>query len=790
MFKLSFKIALRNLWRNKTSSLINISGLAIGLTSCMLLLLYVSYEWNFDKQGKNIANVYQVLINFKAADGEFRGTGLSTPSIIGPSLKQEYPGVQAMSRLTWGEEGLIANGMKSFKKKHRFADADLLNIFDYNFISGDARTALSAPNNIILTESTAKLLFGTADVLNRSVKFDNKIDLKITGVIKDLPENSSTDFAYLMPWQLYESLHEWAKSTNWTNNNFITLVKLAPSADAGTINKTFNGIIRKHAPDAISYPFLFPFSKLHLYGTFTKGISTGGKIEQVRLFMGLAFGVLLIACINFMNMATAKSEKRAKEVGVKKTIGATRGSLISQFLIESLVSAFCSSIMAIVLVEVCLPLFNNLLGIKMLVNYSDPYLWISLIGITVFTGVVAGSYPAFYLSSFSPLQILKKKSLGRGILTISLRQVLVVVQFSFAVILIIATTVIYKQVQFIKNRPIGYEINQLVELPQDGELTDKFVLLKDRLLKSGAITSICQLSGSMSNNDSNFWGLEWPGSNEEDRHAVFNQLSVTYDFVKTTGVKLIEGRDFSPHFRSDTAAVLVSSAAVKRMNLIHPVGQIVKYMGQKCTIVGVIEDFIWGSPFKSNDPLVVAFSSRQRGYVTMRLNANHAANDNIAAIGKIVKEINPAYPVQITYVDQLYAEKLKTQKILGILSNLFGGLAVFISCMGLFGLAAYSAEQRTKEIGVRKVLGASVASLMKLLSVSFLKMVVIAIVIAIPIANYVMDNWLKSFEFHTHLSWVIVVLAAVGTIGIAMLTVSYQAYKAAKTNPVDALKYE
>ena len=791
MFKLNLKIALRNLWRNKISSFINISGLAIGLAACLLLLLYVSYEWSFDKQGKGIDDVYQVLINFEDANGEVTGTGTTTPNTIGPSLQQNYQEVRSMCRVDgYGEPKLIANKENSFKKRSRFADAAILQVFEYDFIYGDKKTALAAPNNVIVTESMARLLFGTTDVLNRAVRFEDSIDLKITGVIKDLPENSSIQFDYLLPWTLYESLYDWVRRKEWTNNNWDTFVRLDPSANPQTINQSIKGMIKKHSPDALSSPFLFPFSKLHLYGTFTNGKNTGGEIEQVRLFMGLAIGVLLIACINFMNMATAKSEKRAKEVGVKKTIGASRFSLISQFMMESLVLTVSSAIMAIVLVEAFLPLFNNLLGIKMGISYSNPDIWIGVIGIVVVTGLIAGSYPALYLSSFNPLQILRKRNTRKGMMFISFRQVLVIVQFAFAVILMIATTVIYKQIQFIKDRPTGYEVNDLIEIPQDGELVSKFELLKARLLKSDAVSAVCQLSGSMSVSSSNFWGLEWPGSNEADRHMVFNQLATTYDFVKTTGVTILEGRDFSKQFPSDTAALMLSLSAVKRMNLTHPLGQIVKYQGQNCTVVGVFKDFVWGSPFRTGAPMVVGFNKDWSGNINIRLNHARPASGNIAAIEKIIKEINPAYPVEFGYVDQLYAEKLKSQKILGLLSNIFGGLAIFISCLGLFGLAAFSAEQRTKEIGVRKVLGASVSSLMRLLSFSFIKMVLIAIAIAVPVASYVMDNWLKRFEFHTSVSWIMIVVAAAGTIGIALLTVSFQTYRAAKANPVDALKYE
>lgn len=790
MFKLNLKITLRNLWRNKTSSLINISGLAIGLASCLLLMLYVSYEKSYDNYGKDAGQIYKVMTNFLDIHRKIESTGELTGNMIGPVLKENYPEVKAMSRYEWGGPKLIANGTKSFKKSGRFADTDILNVFDYTFISGDQKTALNEPDNVIVTESTAKLLFGTTDVLNKTVRFENKLSLKITGVVKDIPGNTSVYFDFLMPWSLYETQFDWVKQPAWTNFNWSTVVRLDPSTDVEQFNKRIEGLMEKKRPDARASAFVYPLSKLHLHGNFVHGKNVDGKIEQVRLFMGLGIGILLIACVNFMNMATAKSERRAKEVGIKKTIGATRRSLINQFLMESLVLTFCSAVMAIVIIELTLPSFNNLLGIELGISYSNTEIWASLISVVLLTGLIAGSYPAFYLSSFNPVQILRKKGSKNQGQLISLRQLLVIGQFSFAVILIIATTVIYQQIQYIKNRPVGYKVNELVEMEQDGDLFDKFEVLKAKLLQSGAITALAQSSTSMTKDGSNFTGMQWPGSTHADELFTFNQIATTYNFIKTTGVKLLEGREFSPHFASDSAAVMVSRSAVKRMNLVNPVGQIVVYHGEKRTIVGVFDDFIWGAPAQIDRPMVIGFYRGWGGTVIMRLNTANATAANLAMIEKITKEINPAYPVQVNYVDRLYAGKLHAQKVLGVLSNLFGGLAIFISCLGLFGLAAFSAEQRTKEIGVRKVLGASVAHLMQLLSLSFLKMVLIAIVIGVPVANYIMNDWLRNFEIHTTINWLVIVLVAAGTLGIALITVSLQAYKAAKTNPVQALKYE
>ncbi|CAM4236132.1 FtsX-like permease family protein [Pedobacter westerhofensis] len=790
MFKLNFKIALRNIWKNKTSSLINISGLAIGLAACLLLLLYVAYEWNFDGQTFDPSNTYKVLINNVDANKKITNTWQASTNAIAPLFKSEYPEVNAAARIDGAGMKLIANGRKSLKRTACFADPDILNIFDYNFTAGDAKSAMVAPNSIIITESTAKDLFGTTDVLNRSVHFDDKIDLKITGVIKDLPKNTSVFFDFLMPWSLDEALTPWIKTPSWGNFNYNTVVRMNPGTDPEKFNLGIKGFMHRHNQYADGQLMIFPLNKLHLYDTFLNGASIGGKIEQLRLFMGLAIGILLIACINFMNMATAKSEKRAKEVGIKKTIGATRSSLISQFLMESLVLTLLSAVLAIVLIELCIPVFNNLLDTSLKINYSNIAIWLSLFVVVLLTGLISGSYPAFYLSSFNPVQILRKRTFRSGLISINLRQVLVVGQFCFAIILIISTIVIYKQIQFIKNRPIGYDINTLVQMPQEGELYGKFDLLKERLLRSGAVTSLYQSSGTIANHTSSFSGMEWKGSTEADKSIDFSQIAATYDFIQTTGLKLIAGRDFSKNFASDSAALLLNATAVKLMNLADPIGQPVMYHGNKFTVVGVFQDFIQDAPGSKESPLVVAFTKGWGGVVTMRLNTANTVAENLATIEKVVKDINPAYPVELTFVDQLYAAKLKAQRVLAILSNLFGGLAIFISCLGLFGLAAYNAEQRTKEIGVRKILGASVSSLMQLLSFSFLKMVGFAIIISVPIATYLMNNWLKGFDFHTNVSWIIILGTALGTLAIALLTVSFQAYKAANANPVDALKYE
>jgi len=789
MFFLNLKIALRNIWKSKVTSFINIIGLAIGLASCLMLLVYISYEWTFDKQAKYADQVYITMSHVTDDFGKDIMTFDGTPTALASTMAAALPEIKHIARISYDRVHLIANGENSFKKTAKFADADIVNIYDYQFIAGDKKTALTKPASVILTESTAKTLFGKTDVLNRTLRFEDQTTLTITGIIKDLPGNSSNRFDYLMPWSAYELVDPSSKISNWDNYSFVTLVRLNSTANLPGVNKILNPLIKKHTGWKSSPFFLFPLSKLHLYGKFENGKSVGGAIDQIWLFTGLAIGILLIACINFMNMATAKSEKRAKEVGIKKTIGATRGSLVLQFLTESMLLTLISVFIAIAAVEALLPAFGNLLQIKFEVSLFSFQTWLVIIATVLITGVIAGSYPAFYLSSFLPIQALKRKIKGRQFFSFSLRQVLIVGQFCFAVMLMISTLVIYKQIQFIKNRPVGIDMNALVEMPSEGALKGRFELLKSQLVNDGAIVSATETSISLLHHGQNFNNLVWQGMTPAESSIMFTQLGTSYDFIETTGLKLIAGRDFAKEYASDSAALLVSRSAVKVMNLSNPIGKLIKFQGKNFNIIGVFEDYAWDSPYQSNNPMIIYYGKNARN-ITMRLNPEKNLQESVEIIEKITKEINPAYPAQLSFVNESYDKLLQKEKILGILSNLFGGLAIFVSCIGLFGLVAYSAEQRTKEFGVRKVLGASVSSLMNLLSISFLKLIVIAIGIAIPLSYYAMNKWLRGFEFRTEISWWIIPAAAFGTLFIAVLTVSFQAYKTAKANPVDSLKYE
>nr|WP_068891148.1 ABC transporter permease [Pedobacter panaciterrae] len=790
MFRLNLKIALRNLWRNKTSSAINIIGLAIGLASCLLLLLYVSYEWNYDKGFKDADKVYQVLINFQDASGKITSTGGEPGNVIHAAIRERAPEIDAVARIVGGGNTLIANGKTSFKKAALFADPELLKIFNYEFIAGNPTTALDIPNSVVVTEQTAKLLFGGVNVLNKSIKYNNDRNLTITGVIKNFPANTSIKFDYVMPWSFLESIKGNIKIWNWSDFSWPVMVKVNDPSKVDLINSKIKGLFNERTPDTRGENFLFPFAKTHLYSKFVNGKNVGGDIEKIYLFVGLAFGILLIACINFMNMATAKSERRAKEVGIKKTIGATRASLVVQFLTEAMVLTLGSVLVAVTIVELTLPMFNNLLSTEISIAYGNAWYWLVIFGVVAITGLLSGLYPALFLSAFNPVQTLKRKTARAKSVPVNLRQVLVVGQFCFAIMLIIATLVIYKQINFIKDRPIGYNPNLLVELPQEGELYNKFEIFKTEVLKTGAVTAVNQAAGSLSSASNWFSGFEWPNRPPGGEDIVFNRLETAYDFVKTSGVELVAGRDFSKDFASDMEGVLLSTSAVKVMNLQNPVGTRVRLNGKDLKVIGVFKDFIWESPYQPAKPLVINFN-RDNGYrISMRMNSANSVSRNVELISAVAKRLNPAYPVDIKFVDNLYAKKMQSEKILGIIANLFGGIAIFISCIGLYGLVAYSAEQRTKEFGVRRVLGASVSNIMRLLSVSFLKMVFVAACIGVPLAYYLMNRWLTNFEFRTSISLSVVFLSIAGTTIIAFLTVSFQAYRAAKANPVEALKYE
>ncbi|MEJ7558239.1 MAG: ABC transporter permease [Pedobacter sp.] len=789
MFRLNLKIALRNLWKNKGFTLINLGGLAIGLASCMILLLYVAYEWSYDKQFSNSDKTY-VVYQSSVANGKTFSWAW-TPGVMANEVAANVPGVKYASHSTYPNSNLISYGDKKITSRTVFADQFFTKILDFKFIKGNPGNVLRNVNSIILTESFAHKLFGNEDPINKTVVLENQDVLKVEAVIEDIPENSSIQFESLMPWALFEKREEWARGINWGNNMCLTLVQLKSNDFFMGANASISGIYKRNQEENKAEALLHPLTKWHLYSDFDNGKSVGGKISQLKIFLLLAFCILLIACVNFMNLSTARSERRAKEVGIRKAIGSTRKSLIGQFLIESIVITFASAVLAFVLVEISLPYFNNLLNIKLTIDYSSLTFWTTLVGLMAFTGLVAGSYPALYLSSFEPIAVLKGLKI-KSDSSVSIRKVLVVVQFVFAVCLIVVTLVIYQQLRFVQNKPIGYDKANLVQINIQGKMGDehKLELLKTLIMKSGAATHVTFFSKDITEDGNNTTNISWEGRIKGES-ILFNTRGIGSDFIKTIGTSLVSGRELSTKFRNDSARVMLNEAAVKMMGLKNPVGATIYWGDTKLTNIGVIKDFVVESAFQKVAPMIF-YPSYIDGasVIIVRLNSKQNISSSLEKIDQLVKQVEPEYPVNRKFVDESFALKFQNEKLLGILSNWFGGFAISISCLGLLGLALFMAEQRKKEISIRKVLGASTANILTLLNKDFIKLVAIANVIAFPLAYIASSRWLSAYEYRVSISAIPFLVAVGVSVIIAVLTVSIQSVKVAKANPIDALKYE
>jgi putative ABC transport system permease protein len=790
MLKYRFKIAFRSIMRDRMSSFINVVGMGVGLAATVLIYLYISYEENHDRQLVNSENVYQVMVNTTDKDRSIVSTIKETPNVISSALNQEVPEIQAITRITKGVPRLLKTKNNSYNINGRAADAEIFKVVRYEFLDGDAKTALQ-PGNIVLTESIAKKLFGTIHVINQVVKYENQFDLKVAGVIKDLPKNITYDFDCLISWKDYEILNDWVKSPNWENKFFYTLLSLKDHSNVDAINKKIGSFVANHGGvSQTNYSiFIYPLTELYLHGEFLNGKPAGGRISQLQILISLALGILCTACINFINLSTARSQRRVKEIGVKKTLGASQTDLKIQFLLEFLILTVIGVFFGLMIVELSLTWFNNLLDINLTIDYLNVSNWVFFLVLIAVTTLLAGGYPAFVLASMDTIKSLKGR-VQPGTFALSIRKTLVVIQFGFSLIVIVATIIIYQQLRFLKNKPLGYDISSLVQMPHEGNLYFKFDLLKDRLLASGAILSICQSSGSVALENNKSVKAEWDGMGESDKSIAFDQIYTTYNFVKTTGIKLISGRDFSKDRSSDQNSLLINEKAMKTMNLRNPIGKSVKLNGESKQVIGVFKDIVWGHPALHSKPMIVEYNAENSDFITMRLNNTVDLNANIEKIASISKEINPDFPVDITFVDKLVESKYQDEQTMAKISNLFGGFSIFLSCLGLFALSGFSAELRTKEIGIRKVLGASLVNMIALLSMDFLKTVVIAIVIAVIPSYFIMSHWLGNFDYHISIQPAVFLFSGIGILFIAFLTVAWHSFAAASKNPVETLKYE
>jgi putative ABC transport system permease protein len=786
MIKNHIKIAWRNLLKNKGFSAINIIGLAIGMTAVLLIALWVQNQLLYDNFYSNKNDIYK-LWNHYSKDGHTSVYDI-TAGAAANVLKETYPEVEYAARMYWSSNSLLTYGEKNLKTQGNEVDPEFLQIFDFPIVSGSTKQALAGHKNIVLTAQLAKNLFGEEDPLEKTVILDNEEPYKVTAVLEDLPSYTDFNFTYLIPFTK-EKLY----GNDWNTNTYYTYIRLRSGTDIVSFNKKIEPIVRNNASDRkFNSLFLYPISKMHLYSRFENGIPVGGKIEQVHLVAGIGLLILCIACINFINLSTARSQKRAKEVGVRKVVGARRSNLVGQFLTESVLLCLIAGIIAIGLAFITLPTFNQILDKPLSFDMANPLIWVAMLIFVLCTGLLAGIYPAFVLSTFQPVKTLKGL-LKKSRYNISLREVLVIFQFSIAVVLIIATLIVRLQINYASERNAGYNTSQLIEMPVEGDMNKNYEAIKAELLNSGAVKGVTRTGWSITKNASVSNGnFSWEGATPEQiQNTSFALGRAESDFIKTVGLTLVDGRDLDyARLPADSASVLLNEAAIKTMGLENPVGKYFKRGDDTYTIVGVFKDYINDSPFEDIGPMSIFPSKNWMLNMVVRTNEHHSMQQNLQTMETIIKKFNPAYPFSYSFVDEEYAKKFQDQQQMAFLSFTFSMLAIAISCLGLFGLASCIAETRKKEIGIRKVLGASIWGISGMLSKDFVKLVMLAILLASPVAWWAMNKWLEDFSYRIAISWWVFAAAGAASVAIAVLTISGQAIRAARANPVDSLRDE
>ena len=784
MYRSYFKIGWRNLLKNKGYSSINIAGLAMGMAVAMLIGMWIWDEISFDAYFDNRDRLAKVMLNQTHEGVVYTGGTIQMP--LGDALRTGYPSdFEALSLTSWNNDYVLLNGEKKLTGKGMWVQAEFPAMFTFKMLSGNLE-ALKDPSTILISSTLAKSLFGDDDPVNKTVRIDNRMDMVVGGVYEDLPFNTTfQETQLLLPW---ENKENWLNNqTDWMNHSGQLFVQLSSEADFDVVNGKIKGIPTPHIKDWKEEIMLQPMSQLHLYDQFENGKAAGGKIQFVWLFGIIGAFVLLLACINFMNLSTARSEKRAKEVGIRKTIGSVRSQLIGQFLCESIVVACLALIASLIVVEISLPYFNALADKRMSVPWNNPVFWLLILGFTLFTALISGSYPAFYLSAIKPVKILKGSFLAGRFASLP-RRVLVVVQFTISITLIIGTMIVFRQVQHAKDRMAGFTRDGLITVGLNTpELRKNVDVIKNELLQNGMIENLALSSQSPANFNNNN-GIDWRGK-DPGLVVFFRNVGVTPDFGKTIGWTVKSGRDFSASLPGDSAAMIINENAAKIMGFEDPLGEVAKFQGKEYTIIGVTEDMLTQSPYNPSEPAFF-ITDDWKGLIVMRLNAALPVREVLAGIETVFNKYNPESPFDFSFVDVDYARKYSNEERIGNLAGLFAVLAIFISCLGLLGLASFVAEQRTKEIGIRKVLGASVANLWTMLSKDFVVLTVIACCISIPLSFVFMNNWLTQYQYRITISWEVFAIAVFGTIALTLLTVSFQAVKAAVANPVNSLRSE
>ena len=786
MLKNYFKTAWRNLVKNKVHSFINIAGLAVGMTVAIMIGLWMYDELSFEGNNKNYGSIVQVMESSNIADGI--STGSTLPMPLSAELRNKYGSDFKNIASTVTTEQDIVYGNKALSKIGCFAEASFINIITLNTLKG-TQTSFNDRSSILLSESLAKAIFGNVDPINKTITLNNSYTQKVTGIYKDIPKNSRfSNVDFIAPIDLVFT--SGANADNWYSSSFQIYALMNANANLQQISSKIKNALYENSKDATKPAlFLYPMSQWHLY-EFKNGQPVSGRMQFVWLFGIIGTFVLLLACINFMNLSTAQSEKRAKEVGIRKTVGSLRKQLIFQFFTESLLTVTFAFALSLLLVQFALPFFNAVADKQMFILGSNSFFWLMSFAFIIITALVAGSYPAFYLSSFKPVKVLKG-TFKAGRFAAIPRKALVVLQFTVSVTLVIATIVVFEQIQFAKNRPIGYNRNSLITIPYNASGFQHYTAFRDELLKTGAVTDVSASSSPTTGIWSSADNLNWKGK-DPNRQEMFGTILIDPDYGNVVQWQMEEGRSFSRQLITDSSCFVFNEAAIRQMNLKNPIGENVQWHGRNWTIIGVVKDMVMTSPFDPITPTVFLMDDKERSFnvINIRINAHTSAADGLAKIETVFKKFAPSTPFNYKFADQEYALKFAEEERIGKLATVFALLAIFISCLGLFGMASFVAEQRTKEIGVRKVLGASVFNVWNLLSKDFVKLVIISCFIAVPVAYYLSHEWLQNYEYRTEISWWVFAAAGVGALTLTLLTVSFQAIKAAIANPVKSLRTE
>ncbi len=799
MFKNYLKIAWRSLWNNKGYSFINIGGLALGMAVTLIIGLWVQDELSYNNYFPNKEKIAQIFQS-QTFNGN-TGTGPAIPRPLEKALRDGYKdNFKHLIMASWTNDSYLKYGEKSLSRPGNYMQREAPELFNLNVIKGE-KDGLRELNSIMLSASTATALFGNDDPIGKVVKVSNEFDLAVSAVYTDIPFNNAfTDTKFIIPWEKYLATREWVRNSedSWGNNSFQMFAQITDNTTIANVTATIKDVKKNLAEDAAEFNpqlFLFPMKDWHLRSQFENGKQVGGRIKYVWLFGIIGAFVLLLACINFMNLSTARSEKRAKEVGIRKSIGSQKGQLIYQFLSESFLVVVLAYVIALIIVLLCIGGFNELARKEIVFPWGSSSFWGISVGFIIFTALLAGSYPALYLSSFKPVDVLKGTfKVGRyaGLP----RKILVVIQFTVSVAFIIGTVIVMQQINYAKNRPVGYDKEGLIQIPTfSQDFSGKTELMRTEFLGSGAVLEMSTSSSPTTQIWSNRSGFTWEGKPEGFQEDLA-WTEVSPEYAKSLGLKIVEGRDFSRDFATDSLGVLINETAKKYLGMKNPIGQLLKDDSDEdpnppLKIIGVVEDMIAQSPYEPVKQAMYVYDRSDNGsYYNLRLNPKQSATQNLVIVEKVFKEHFADVPFEYQFVDDQYGEKFASEERIGTLSGIFTALAILISCLGLFGLTSFVAEQRTKEIGVRKVLGATVFNVWNMLSKDFLKLVVISCFIAIPIAYYVMNGWLQEYPYRVILKWWIFAFAMLGAMAVTVLTVSFQAIKAAKQNPVKSLRTE